>query len=123
MVTVSADDFQSLTHLTDSNISAADTEKVLDSAIEALNLFGKLEISALHGAAGSKTLSVEGKVRFAIYLVARAIYYGFYKDVTPAAVSGMSVNPLDLMSNATVLESLKQASENLRETDWSRAII
>lgn len=123
MVSVTASDFHILMHLTINDISLTNTENLLDKAIGALNLFGKLEISQLHGTAESKTLSVNDKTQFAIYLVARAIYYSFYKGITSASVEGVSITPLDLMSSPAVLESLKEAARNLRETDWSRAII
>lgn len=123
MVSVTAADFHTLMHLTVSDISLIETEKILDAGIGGLNNYGKLEISNLHGTAGSKTLSVDSKTEYAIYLIAHAIYKSFYKGITSASVGGISVTTEDLMSNSAVLESLKEAAQNLREMDWSRAII
>lgn len=121
MATITYSDFQSVMNLTISDISAINTEKILDLAIDCLNLYGNLELSNLQGTAGSKTVSVESKQKAAIYLVARAVYYSFFKGLTSAAIQGLNVSSPDLLSDPTVLESIREAAGNLQETEWARA--
>jgi hypothetical protein len=89
-------------------------------------LYGSdLELSNLDGLAESKTLSVTGKERGAIYMVGRAVYASLFKNASNSntQVSAISVNTTDLLSNPVVLNAVKEAANLLRERDWSLSII
>jgi hypothetical protein len=145
MVTISAADFAPLIGIvfdpSDANvITPTNLEKVIDQAIDLLNLYN-CDLSNLQGTIASKSLSVEGKVRGAVYLVARTIYANFYKTTNASGGSSggssstsVSLGPLssssssstslsDIMSNVTVMDNVKEAAAQLREFEWSRAII
>jgi len=117
MATVTAAEFKAI--INDSVISATNAEYILDLAIDTLNLFGA-ELSNLGGTAGSKTVSVESREKGAIYFVARAVYYGFYKGLESVAPGGVAITSSDLMSNPAVLETVKEAARQLTEMDVSR---
>lgn len=118
MATITADDFQALINVTDAQISNVNTERVLDMAIDLLNLHSNedFDIGNMGGTAGSKTLSVESKTKGAIYLVARAIYYSFFKGVI-AVTTPVGVSSPDLLSNSVVLESVREAAKLLSDFD------
>lgn len=121
MATITADDFQALLHVVDGDITNTNTELVLDMAINLLNLYGRgnLGIGNMGGTAETKTLSVDSETKGAIYLVARAIYYGFFLHLENAAISALTVSTPDLMSNQTVLDAVKEAAQLLVEVDIS----
>lgn len=114
MVSVSATDFKNI--IQDSDISDENTERILDLAIDCLNLYGA-ELANMGGTAGSKTVSLESKEKGAVFIVARAIYYGFFKGVETSTIGGLTVSSPDLMSNQAVLASVKEASRRLTELD------
>jgi hypothetical protein len=107
---------QTLLH--DTDIEEETCEDIIDLAVDLLNLFGA-DISNMTGAAGSKTLSVESREKGAIMLSARAIYYGFYKGVDSANVGSATVSVSDIMGNATVMNTIKEAAGRLKEVEVS----
>ncbi len=88
-------------------------EFVLDSSIDVLDLFSGGSISNLGGTVGTKSLSVTNGQRGAILLVARAVYYGFQKDLTGRTVGDITIQPTDLLSNAKVMETIQLAASRL----------
>jgi hypothetical protein len=122
MVSVTAHTFIDLMDLTSFDHESA--EKILDMAVDCLNLYGQLDMSNMAGTAGSKTLNVTSQQKAAVMLVARAIYYGFYADLTPASISSLGTTAApDLLSNANVQESVREAARLLQESDYSRAFL
>lgn len=122
MVAVTAGTFKDLMHLT--QLDSAVAEKILDMAIDCLNLYGQLDMSNMAGVAGSKTLNLTSQQKAALFLVARAIYYGFYLDLSSGTIGGLNVtNPSDLMANSVVYDSLREAARLLQEPDYSRAFV
>lgn len=95
MVAVTYSTLHSLLHLVVADISAADTENLIDQAIDKLNLYGlgAFTISNLTGAAGSKTVTVTSQERGAIMEVASSIYYLQYKEPSGMSISSLSQSP------------------------------
>jgi len=122
MVSVTADTFKDLMNKPSLDSEAA--EKILDMAVNCLNLYGQLDMSNMAGTAGSKTLNLTSRQNAALLIVARAIYYGFYVGLSSAAIAGQSVtNPPDLMANSGVSESVREAGRLLQEPEYSRAFL
>ena len=124
MVTVVAATFSNL--IDDDDITATDSELIIDQAIDLLNMYSMVDedISNMTGTAGTKTLSVEGYERGAILMVARPVYYSFFKRVignTASLGQTASGDPADLFANPEVRAMIKEASQLLsaRRTDTS----
>lgn len=114
MVTVTYASLHSLLNLTTSNISAINTENLIDMAINMLNLYGDLSISAMSGSSGSKTVTLTSAEWAAVFLVCRALYYSGYKGPDSASIAGLSYSPADLLSNPNVMVEVKHAASQLR---------
>ena len=122
MVSVTADTFKDLMNLP--TLDDADVEQILDMAVDCLNLYGQLDMSNMAGTAGSKTLNLTSQQKAAVFIVARAIYYGFYLRLSSGSVGGLTVTtPSDLMANIVVSESLHEAARLLMEPEYSRAFL
>jgi len=122
MVAVTADTFKDLMNKPD--LDSEVVEKILDLAVDCLNLYGQLDMSNMAGTAGSKTLNLTSQQNAALLIVARAIYYGFYLGLSSAAIASQSVtNPSDLMANSVVSDSLREAARLLQEPEYSRAFL
>ena len=98
-------------------VSDTNLEKIIDLAVDCLNLYGNIDLSNMSGTAGAKTVSLESREKGAVFIVARAIYYSFYKGVESSTVGGLAVSTPDLMSNQTVLAAVKEAARLLSEID------
>lgn len=118
MATITADEFQAILNLTDSDISNTNTEYVLDFAINLLNLYGA-DLSNMSGTAGSKTWSGESSEKGAIYMVARAAYYSFFKGIETAAIAGLSATSPDVIANPVIMQTVKEAAQQLTEMEVS----
>lgn len=118
MATITADEFQVIMNKTDSDISNTNAEYIIDLAIDLLNTYGA-DLPNMGGTAGSKTVSVESRQKGAVMLVARAVYYGFYKGVEAVGVGGLAVAVADVLGNATVVAAIKDAARQLVELDVS----
>ncbi len=116
MATITADEFQALLNLSDADITNTNAEIVLNQAIDCLNRMGA-DLSNLSGTAGSKTWSGESKEKGAIYDVARAVYYSFYKGIDTAAIASLTASSPDVMANPTVMQMVKEAARELSELD------
>lgn len=116
MVTVAAATLT--TPLADTTIAVATAEQIIDIAIDTLNLFGA-DLPNMTGTAGTKTVSLESKEKGAVLLVARKIYYGFYKGATNVGIGGLSVTTPDVLGNASVLNFAKECASQLMEMDVS----
>lgn len=119
MVSISASDWKAIMHLTDNEISNTNAEKIIDYAIDQLNLYGDVDLSNMSGTAGSKTVGLESREKAAVFNVARTIYYSCYKGVETTTVGGITVSSPDPMSNPTVLASIKENARLLAEIDVS----
>ena len=106
------------------SLSATDAEKLLDLSVDCLNLYGQLDMSNMAGTAGAKTLNITSQQRAAIMLVARAIYFAFYRGLGSLSLHGIAMtNPSDLLSNSVVQDSVREAARLLQESDFSRAFL
>jgi hypothetical protein len=122
MVSITADTFIDLMHLAD--LADETAEQIIDTSVDLLNLYGQLDMSNMSGTAGAKTLNVMSQQKAAIMLVARAIYYSFYKGLSSASISGISLaSTPDLLGNQVILDSVREAARLLREPDYSRAFV
>jgi len=115
MPTVQASDLDAILHLS-GGVDDQDLEAIIDLAIDALNLHGA-DLPNMSGTAGSKTVGLESKEKAAVFIVARAIYYGFYKGLESSSVGGLTVGSPDLMSNPNVIGTIKQAARQLTELE------
>lgn len=113
MATITADDLDTILNLT-GGVSDEVLEDLLDLAIDTLNLYGAA-LDNLSGAAGSKSVTVTGKEKAAAFIAVRAIYHGFYSEIVSASVGGLVVSTSDLMSNQTVLTTIKEAAHRLEQ--------
>ena len=95
------------------DVSAETLETIIDLAIDALNLFGA-DLGNLTGTAGAKSLSCSSAEKGAILIVARAVYYSFYKNVQGASIGGITVTANDLMKDPGTLQLIKDAARALQ---------
>lgn len=117
MPSVSYSDFQSVMNLDpDIDVSAANTENLLDYAIDLLNVYGNLSISNMSGAAGSKTVTLTSKQRGAVFMVARALYYSDYRSQIISSVGGVSITPMSITENPMWERFLSRAARQLAGT-------
>ena len=92
-------------------------EYLIDIAADVINLFaGEGTVPNMTGNPGSKTLSTTTVKRGFVWLVVRAVYYSYYKDLTGKTVGDISVQPVDLLSNPKVLETIQLAAARLSPT-------
>lgn len=94
-------------------------EKIIDLAIDCLNLYADCDLPNMTGTAGSKQVNLNSRQKAAVFIVARAIYYGFYKGLESSTVGGLAVSTPDLMSNPNVLAAIEKAAEKLKEVEVS----
>jgi len=99
------------------DVTDQNAEKVLDLAIDALNLFGNLEMSNMAGTAGSKTVNLNSSQKAAVFIVARAIYYGFYKELDTSNVGGVNMTTNDLMKDPETIKLIRDCAERLRAAE------
>ena len=123
MPTVTAAEFNLLMDLSTADLPLITGEAIIDLAINCINNLGTLEISALSGTAGSKTLTVDSNERAAIMYGARAIYYGFYRGVDHVQVGNINLTVPDVLANPEVRSTLEKLAQNLHEEDWSGAFL
>lgn len=112
MVSITADAFQAIMNLSDTDITNTNAENLIDQAVNRLNTYG-LSIPNMTGAAESKTLSVSSGEAGAIYEVARIIYYGYYKGQETVAIQGLSASVPNLLGNANVEAQIKSLAYQL----------
>ena len=115
MVALTAALFKAIVN--DAAISATNAEYIIDYAIGKINNYSNAGLPLMGGTAGSKTVSLEDRKYAAVMDAARAIYYGAYKKVKGASIGGFTLTPADLLSNPTVVESIKEAARQLAEFD------
>ena len=106
-----------------SDITVTDMEKIVDTAIAALNLYGGLQLAQMGGTAGTKTFGCDIPTQGAVLIASRAIYYGFFERIKTASLSGLTLGVADLMSNPIVVKTIRDAATQLVQKDWYRAII
>ena len=106
--------------LTTDEITAANTENLLDLSIDLLVLYSGDSISNMSGDAGSKTVTLTQAQRGAVFLVARQLYYSFYEDITPASAGPLGINPTDVLANPTMERLLRLASRRLQPKAFER---
>ena len=124
MVLIIYSDVQDVMDLSISDISAINTEKLIDLAIHYLNLYAQLDMSNMAGTAGSKTLNVTSPQYAAVLHVFRTIYHSYYKPLEVDSINPTNVlNPPDLLSNPVILESVREAARLLQEPEYSRAFL
>lgn len=116
MATITYVDLHDLLNITVGDISAINAEKVIDLAVDCLNLYGA-DLPNMSGTAGAKSLSLESREKGAVFMVARAIYYGFYKGLDAVGISSLSTSAPDLMSNSTITAVIKEAGHLLSEVE------
>lgn len=102
-----------LTVGTGDDITETQLEQIIDLAIDSLNLYNA-NLPNMTGSAGTKQVSLGSKQKGAVFLVARIIYYGFFKDLDKAVLGGASIESIDLLSNPENRAQIKEAAEQLR---------
>jgi hypothetical protein len=117
MPVVAATDLESLMNLgadiTAGSLSHTQVEQIIDQAIDMLNTFNA-NVPNMTGTVGSKSVSLTSKQKGAVWTVARAVYYGFYKNLDVATISGMAITTHDLLADANILKLVRDQAEALR---------
>lgn len=121
MVAVTYQSLHDIMNLSTDDITAAETEALIDLAIDMLNLLADASITNMAGVAGAKTLTLTSIQNGAVMLVARDFYYSFYKDIETSAVGGVSVSPTDVLANPTSLNLIRLAAKKLTPKYFERA--
>ena len=116
MASVKASDWKNVMNLTDKPTDTQ-AEYILDLAIDTLNLFGATLSNMTGETPGSKTVTLTSKQRGAVFHAARAIYYGFFKEIKVASTGGVTVSVTDLVSNPEVVKTIKEAAKRLEAKD------
>jgi hypothetical protein len=102
------------------SISTADQEYIVEAIVDQLNLWGApdVNITATVSTPGSMTWTLTSAEKAAVLFGARAIYASFYKNpeaTQNTAINQISISQTDMMSNPTVLSTIKAAAEQLRQ--------
>jgi len=121
MVSVSYTDIHNPMNLTTNDITAAETEALIDLAIDLLNLFSDAAMSNMSGVAGSKTVTLTAAQRGAVTLVTRDLYYSFFKDIETSTVGGVGVSPTDVLANPASVRLIRVAAKRLQGKYIERA--
>jgi hypothetical protein len=95
-------------------IPAETLEKLLDLAIDTLNLFGA-NITKMSGTPGTMSVTVTSKEAGAVYIAVRAIKYGFFDNIKDGSVTGMTISVTDLASNPEVMRTIREAAQRLQQ--------
>ncbi len=91
MVTVTYTSLSTL--INDYGTPPEDIETIIDQAIDMLNIYN-LSIPNLGGLTpGSKSVTLSSPQRGAVLAVAKAIFYGMYRDQTNASAQGLTSQP------------------------------
>jgi hypothetical protein len=115
-------DLKTIFHET--TLTDAETETLVDAVIREINLSG-YTLAIMTGSAGFKTfspaltLAEEG----AIQRIFRCIYASWYQNAgnTPSgSVGAITYSNLDLMSNSTIIQMIKDTARTLRQTTDGR---
>lgn len=91
-------------------------ESLFDLAANSLNIFG-CNVPNMAGAAGSKTVTYTSPQKGAIYQISRVVYASFYKNASNQPTTnfgGIGLSNLDLMSNSTVWNMIKDIALELK---------
>lgn len=128
MVSCTYATFHSPLNLSITDISAINTENLIDTAIRELDLLldEDNQIHTMTGTAGSKTVTLTDKQLGAVMRVFRPMYASLFKNAENKS-SGISVvtdsSLGDLLSNPVVLAAIHEAADMLMksEVDYSRA--
>lgn len=120
MVSMSATDLTAVMNLSLADISKADTEVILDVAIDTLNLVGNLTIDNMSGTTGSKTATVTQKERAAILAVARIIYYAWFHNINPQTAGDVAVSPSNLMESSEAMRTVRLYASMLQPRSFVR---
>ena len=120
MVSVSYSDVHNVMNLTLKAISAANTENLIDYAIDMLDLHGDLSISNMTGTAGSKTVTLTQRERAAVLTVVRALYLSFYKNIDSANVAGVVITPQNVFDNPVVMRTIRECARLLKTRSFER---
>jgi hypothetical protein len=118
MVSLTAADLDAIMNLAGA-VSDENLERIIDLAIDCINLYSNADLPNMSGTAGNKTVGLDSNQKAAVFIAARAIYYSFYKGIESSTIGGLSVSTPDLMSNATVLEAVKEAARRLTDLEVS----
>lgn len=116
MVVLTYSDVHHVMQLTVSDLTAVNTEYLIDLAIDLLNLYGAADLTNLAGVAGAKTVTVTSAQRGAILLVVRALYHSFPDAIHGVTVSGLSMNPMDVLANPVMVRLIRDAAHRLTAT-------
>ena len=107
MVSVTYTTFHDLMNLTTTLISAADTEALIDQAIDMMNLYFGTSLSNMTGSAGSKTVTLAQEDKAAVMTITRTLYLTFYLPQQNASLGGVSSTPAEVFTNPNVQAMLK----------------
>jgi len=121
MVSVSYTDFHTPLDLTTTKLTAAETEALLDFAIDLLNLYSNAAMDNMSGTSGSKTVTLMGAQRGAVLFVARALYESGFKGVNTASIGSLSSTPVDVLANPTIERMIKLQAKRLTTKYFERA--
>jgi len=116
MVAINADTFKKIFGL-EADFDDEKAEEIIDLAVDLLNLYGDADLANMGGATGSKTLNLESKQKGAVFVVARAIYYGFYNEPGSQSFQGQGGSMPDVMASPAVMLAVKEAARQLAELD------
>lgn len=117
MAAVTGEDWRNVMNL--AGVSDTDAEYILDMAIDLLNVYD-VQLDNMAGLAGAKTVTLTSKQRGGVFLVARTIYYAMYKNVQAIGIGGLTVSASDLLSNATVVKTVKEVANRLCSDNYTR---
>lgn len=114
MVSYDADDFQDV--LNDASISDETMERLVDVAIDTLNVLGAETITNMNGGApGAKTVTLTSKQHGAVIFALRQIYLGVWKKPTATTTLGQSISVSDVLANPTIVALLEKMAHRLSE--------
>lgn len=110
----------SVLDLSVTDIPEDDTEDLIDLAIDLLNLLGNASIPNLGGVTPAKFVLLDSRQRGAVLLVVRMLYHSFYKSIGASSISSLSVNPIDVLANPSMMKLIQTAASRLLPRDFKR---
>lgn len=111
MVIVTGATMKALMDETDPSVT--EMENIIDTAIDTLNLFGAETIPNMTGDAGSKTVTLTSEQNGAVVFAVRQIFYSVFKDLEDATLAPYSIRVSDVMANAELAKTLREAAFRL----------
>lgn len=112
MVSVSYTDLHTLLDKTIVDLTAAETEALIDLSIDLLNSLGA-DLNRMGGTSGSKTVSLDTEERGPVLLGARHLYYSVFQEPGSQSTGGLTDSNPDPLANPATLSFFERLARRI----------